>query len=449
MFIISLVGLISTLLFFIALGMFGLRGWSQYAYIQAGGAESQELESPSNWPIGAGVALVIVSIVVSILVNGMYYVEPTKVALRINTTNGNVESVAESGLKFTVPYIYEYIEYDRTVQTENFTKDPETAPGDVHRRIDVLDRNTRSIFLDLTIRWQVDPEDTNQIYNDFITIERLRNAVRETIRARVRSAFQTTGLATEDIATTNLNAIVEIATQLEDGDITVEEAQEMTELASGEENTSLFVIHDAILEDLIVTLEPLGVDPDSIEVLVRKPHLDPAFLQRVLEASTLIQQRVIEEQRGKSDLQVQENQTALQLEEERRNQEKQEIVNETNISRAEADAQANIIIAQGEADAERIRAQGEADAIQLVLGAYGDNETLIAIEAIRAINPNVQVWLAESGSNLIIPFSGMNGQNMMIPVTGDQAGEPIPMDGQEVVPLEEIPTEQAPPTEGG
>lgn len=136
--------------------------------------------------------------------------------------------------------------------------------------------------------------------------------------------------------------------ELVDQDIVSSSAKSASRKLGADTVTDRSVIEPAVREQLQTSLDE-KYGPDRVEiktVIINNIDFEDSYNQAIAQKSNAIQ-----------------------------DQQRQEILNQTNIDKAKADAEAERERARGEADAERIRAEGKADAAETIAKSI-TNETL-------------------------------------------------------------------------
>jgi prohibitin 2 len=152
-------------------------------------------------PVRGGIVLSVVGLVAGLLLSvvsqGVIVVEPQQVAVIFETVNGRLATPRDEGTHIVVPVLQEATIYDITKQTYEMSSNPNQGdqPGD--DAITARTQDGQQIDLDVTVIYQVDPENVNELYRNWqqrfttdLVVPTVRNIVRnEVARFDARSIY--------------------------------------------------------------------------------------------------------------------------------------------------------------------------------------------------------------------------------------------------------------------
>lgn len=379
----------------------------------------------------------------------LFYLEPNRLAVRfIPDAAPGQQTIAVEGAGLQERGIFDVIyTYDGLRQNTEFNR-MSAEPFDA---ITVRDQFNFAIGFDVNVEWEIVPSMTMYVYNEFgPEMGNIRNRVITTVRSVTRESFAELGISTDDFRSADLLSSDQLEQLgIEEGDaelnvdenVSTQEVQEAALRVIGEHwQARLNEALEGNIDEYLECIEASGNNTDECvdlytgvgvrvtEVLVRNPDFNDqweALVERANNARLETQAAFEENER---DLERERGQTAIRLEQEQRDSDAAAIQRQILIDDATAEAEALLIVANA-----------QAEAIQLEINAYGSAEMFIWAEAVRTLNPRIQLWLMDSETIPILPFTNGAGEGMMIPLTGDQALDVLPSDGETVVPLPDQP----------
>lgn len=375
----------------------------------------------------------------------LFYLEPNTLAVRFipNADEGETQyiSVSQSGLQdkgwFDVIYTY-----DATRQSLSFSQsvvDPQSPLS----AINVRDQYNFNIGFDVSVEWEIIPELTMRVFEtrgpgmgSASQENSITGHVVLAVRSITRQSFAELGISTDDFRSEDLLSPSELE------ELGVDAASNS---GSGEQSGALervsqhwFVRLNEALEgnasEYIACINAAGGNEQPCvytgagvrvtAVYVRNPSLNDqweALVERANNARLETQAALEESERN---LTMERGNTAVLLEQRSRSSQEAQIENRITIDRATAQAEAELIIARA-----------RAEAITLEIEAYGDPQLFVYAEMVRTLNPRIQLWILDSETVPILPFTS-NGSPYMIPLTGDSAGDILPIsEDDSLVPL--------------
>lgn len=306
--------------------------------------------SAQGRPVRGGILLaavgLIAGIVFTIISQGVVFVEPTQVAVVINTLTGAVEEPRRGGTHIVFPGVQSVATYYPITQQE-YTMAAATNEG-VIQGDDAVDARTsdgQQVTLDVTVLFRVIPDQANELYTAW-NQNYVNGFIRTTTRSIVREVVS--NYSAEDI-------YGEARTQLADD------------------------IRDVLFESF------QAQHLELTDLLVRDINFSESFTQS-------IEDKVVAEQQ------------ALQAEI-RVRQEQQEA--ERVRTRAAGARDAAIAEAEGEAQAIVLRAQAEAEALRLVSEQIAANPSLIQYLYVQNLSDNVNLALVPANSPFLFDFNSL------------------------------------------
>lgn len=327
---------------FSALALVGLLGF-------LGGVALIVLSASQGRPIRNGVLLAIVGIVFGLLFSsisqGIIIVEPTEVAVIVNTVNGELDpNPRRGGTHIIVPVIQQPFRYPLIQQTVSMDGEVNSMDnGEVVAR----SSDGQEVKLDVSVIYSVDPATVNTLHlkwqdrygAQFVTPQ-ARGIVRDAV----------SGFEADDIYAGGREALADTA------------AQRLRDRMATE---------GLVLSDLIIR--------------------DITFSEQYAEAIEQAQVAAQEAQRARLVVQQRE-QEAEQLRAE-----------------AAGERDAAITIAEGRAQATILQAQAQAEALRLVSEQIAANPMLIQYQYVQSLADNIRLALVPSNSPFLFDFNGVAG----------------------------------------
>lgn len=344
---------------FAALSLLGFLGF-------LGGVALIVLSSSQGRPIRNGIMLAVAGIVVGVLFSvisqGIIIVQPTEVAVVVNTLNGNLDPVARrGGTHLIVPVVQQPFIYPVVQQTVTMAGTISSADeGAVVARTS----DGQEVQLAVTVLYSVDPDNVNRLHlnwqnryeDDFVTPQ-TRGIVRDAV----------SGFEAAEIYSGGREALSQAAT-----------SRLRTRLAQD----------GLLLSDLIIR--------------------DITFSEQYAEA--IEQAQVAAQEAERARLVVQQRQ--------------QEAAQARAVAQGLADAE--VTRAQGEAQAIILRAQAEAEALALVSEVLAANPSLIQYQYVQRLADNIQIALVPSASPFLFDFSSLTQQLSETGDNGSVENTPAP-----------------------
>jgi prohibitin 2 len=301
-------------------------------------------------PVRGGVLLAVVGliggIVFTIIGQGVLFVEPTQVAVVVNTLSGAVEEPRRGGTHIVFPGVQSVATYYPITQQE-YTMSATGSEGALQGddAVEARTSDGQQVSLDVTVLFRVVPDQADDLYITW-SQNYINGFVRTTTRSIVREVVS--NYSAEDI-------YGEARTQLADD------------------------IRDVLRESFQSQYLELT------DLLVRDINFSESFTQS-------IEEKVVAEQQ------------ALQAEI-RVRQEQQEA--ERVRTRAAGARDAAIAQAEGEAQSIILRAQAEAEALRLVSEQIAANPSLIQYLYVQNLSDNVNIALVPSNSPFLFDFQSL------------------------------------------
>lgn len=338
-------GGLSSILNVIALAGFG---------IFLAGAVLAVLAASQGRPARGGVLLAILGLIggvlFSALAGGILIVQPTEVAVVVNTLNGTLEKPARTaGTSVIIPVVQQYYIYPLT--QNSYTMSGKPGEGQVQGNDSVAARTVdgQTVALDITVIYAVDPTKVNDLHVRWQTGYQ-DNFVRPTVRGLVRDVVS--GYKAEEIY--------------------------------GEKRTDMETDMQTRITDRFAQ-EGLTLT----DLLVRDITFSDQFTQSI-------------EDKQIADQQAQQAQLVVRQRE-----------NEADQARAVAAGQrdAAIAVAEGKAQATVLQAQAEAEALRLVSEQIAANPGLIQYLYVQNLSDNVRIITVPSNSPFLFDFNSLAQPN--------------------------------------
>lgn len=290
---------------------------------------------------------IIVGLVFSVISQGILIVEPTQVAVIVNTLTGDVEDTPRrGGTHVIVPIVQQPFLYPVVQQT--VAMDGSAVGGD-EGAVVARTSDGQEVQLDISVIYSVDPNQADTLhlawqtrYEDSFVVPQARSVVRDAV-----SGF---------------------------------EAAEI--YAGGRENLS-----ESAFARLSARLQRDGLVVSDL--LVRNITFSPQYAEAIEQAQVAAQ----ESERAR--LQVQR---ILQEAEQAR-------------AEAQGLRDADILRAEGEAQATVLQAQAQAEALRLVSEQIAANPSLIQYQYIQNLSDNVEMVLVPSNSPFLFDFASLGEAN--------------------------------------
>lgn len=300
-------------------------------------------------PVRAGVSLagigLVVGLLFSVISQGILIIEPTQVAVIVNTLNGNLETPRRAGTSIVVPVVQTYTLYP--ISQQEYTMAGTTNEGSISGNDAVQARTTdgQEVSLDITVLYNVNPENVNTVHLRWQSRYQ-DNFVRPTVRGIVREVVA--GYQAEQIYGTGRGEM---------------------ELSMQDQVRQRFEEEGLALTDL----------------LVRDITFSELFRQAIE------QKQIADQEAQQAELRVRQRES------------------EASQARAVAAGQrdAEIARAEGEAQAIVLRAQAEAEALRLVSEQIAANPSLIQYLYVQNLSDNVNIALVPADSPFLFDFNSL------------------------------------------
>lgn len=305
-------------------------------------------------PARGGVLLAVVGLlaglVFSVISQGILIVEPTQVAVVVNTINGTLEDPARgAGTSVVIPVVQQYYVYPITQQ--QYTMAGRELEGQV-RGNDAVQARTRDgqeISIDITVLYAVNPAKVNTVHTRWLNGYQ-DNFVRPTVRGIVRETVSGFG------------------------------AEEIYGLRRGEMETEM-------QQRLSVRFDEEGLT--LTDLLVRDISFSEQFRQAIE------QKQIADQEAQRAELQIRQRENeAAQLR-----------------AQAQGERDARIARAEGEAQSIILRAQAEAEALRLVSEQVAANPSLIQYLYVQNLSDNVNIALVPANSPFLFDFNSLAQPN--------------------------------------
>lgn len=314
------------------------------------GAGLAVVSASQGRPARGGVLLAVIGLVVGLLFSvvgqGLLIVEPTQVAVVVNTLTGQLEENARrAGTSIVVPVVNTYTIYP--INQQQYTMSGSENEG-AQRGNDAVQARTvdgQEVTLDVTVLYNVDANKVNTVHLRWGSGYQ-ENFVRPTVRALVRDVVS--GYRAEDIY----------------GILRAE-------------------MEDDMQARITVRFEEEGLA--LTDLLVRDINFSEQFRQAIEN------KQIADQEAQRAELQV------VQRE------------NEASQLRAQAAGQRDATIARAEGEAQSIvlRAQAEAEALRLVSEQIAANPTLIQYLYVQNLSDNVNIALVPSNTPFLFDFESL------------------------------------------
>ncbi len=328
---------------FAALSLLGFLGF-------LGGVALIVLSSSQGRPIRSGILLAVAGIIVGVLFSvisqGIVIVQPTEVAVVVNTLNGNLDPNARrGGTHLIVPVVQQPFLYPVVQQTVTMAGQISGADeGAVVARTS----DGQEVRLDVTVLYSGAPENVNRLpllwqrrYQDEFVTPQTRGIVRDAV-----SGFE--------------------AAQIYSG------GREALSEAATERLRRRMAQDGLVLSDMIIR--------------------DITFSEQYAQA--IEQAQVAAQEAERARLVVQQRQ--------------QEAAQARAVAQGQADAE--VTRAQGEAQAIVLRAEAEAQALALVSEVLALNPSLIQYQYVQRLADNISIALVPSASPFLFDLEGLTQQ---------------------------------------
>lgn len=293
------------------------------------------------------VAGIIIGLLFSVISQGILIVEPTQVAVIVNTLTGDVEETPRrGGTHIIVPIVQQPFLYPVVQQT--VAMDGESVGGD-EGAVVARTSDGQEVRLDVSVIYSIDPAQADRLHLSWQT--------------RYEEAF---------VVPTARSVVRDAVSGFEAADI----------YAGGRENLS-----SAAFQRLSARLERDGLIVSDL--LVRNITFSPQYAEAIEQAQVAAQ----ESERAR--LQVQR---ILQEAEQAR-------------AEAQGLRDADILRAEGQAQATVLQAQAQAEALRLVSEQIAANPALIQYQYIQNLSDNVRMVLVPSNSPFLFDFASLGEAN--------------------------------------
>jgi regulator of protease activity HflC (stomatin/prohibitin superfamily) len=314
-----------------------------------GGVALVVLAASQGRPIRNGVLLAIVGVLVGVIFSavsqGIIIVEPTEVAVIVNTVNGELDpNPRRGGTHIIVPVVQQPFNYPLVQQTVSMDGEANASDsGEVVAR----SSDGQEVRLDVSVIYSVDPATVNTLHLNWQD-RYAEQFVTPQARGIVRDAVS--GFEADDIYAGGREALADTA---------------------AERLRARMASEGLILSDLIIR--------------------DITFSAQYAEAIEQAQVAAQEAQRARLVVQ-QRQQEAEQLRAE-----------------AAGERDAAITIAEGQAQATILQARAEAEALRLVSEQIAANPLLVQYQYIQSLADNIRLALVPSDSPFLFDFNSVAG----------------------------------------
>jgi regulator of protease activity HflC (stomatin/prohibitin superfamily) len=332
-----------------------------------GGIALVVLASSQGRPVRNGVMLAVVGILAGVIFSavgqGILIVQPTEVAVVVNTLNGQLDTVPRrGGTHVILPVVQQSFSYP--LQQQTVSMDARQGAGD-EGEVVARSSDGQEVRLDVSVIYSVDPANVNILHlnwqnrypNQFV-IPQARGIVRDAV----------SGFEAADI------------------------------YAGGREALS-----DTAAERLRVRLSQDGLMLSDL--IIRNITFSAQYADAIEQAQVAAQ----EAQRARLVVQ-QRQQEAEQLRVQAQGQ------RDAEITRAEGQAQATVL-----------QARAEAEALRLVSEQIAANPTLIQYQYIQTLADNIRLALVPSNSPFLFDFESIAANPDFVAPAVPESSEVIPM----------------------
>lgn len=314
-----------------------------------GGVALVVMAASQGRPVRSGILLagvgVIVGVLFSALSQGILIVQPTEVAVVVNTLNGELDpNPRRGGTHIVVPVVQQPFQYPLVQQTVTMTGSTNSSDsgGVVARSSD-----GQEVRLDITVIYSVDPANVNTLhlnwqsrYPDEFVVPQARGILRDTV----------SGYEAADIYAGGREALSQAASER---------------------------LRNRLAQDGLALSDMIIRDITFSEQYAQAIEQAQVANQEAQRARLVVQQR-----------QQEAEQLRVQAEGER----------DAAISRAEGQAQSTIL-----------QARAEAEALRLVSEQIAANPLLIQFQYIQTLGDNIRLALVPSNSPFLFDFASIAG----------------------------------------
>lgn len=314
-----------------------------------GGIALVVMSASQGRPVRSGISLagigLVVGVLFSVISQGILIIEPTQVAVIVNTLTGNLEEPRRAGTSIVIPVVQTYTVYP--ISQQEYTMAGATNEGSVSGNDAVQARTTdgQEVSLDITVLYNVNPVEVNTVHLRWQSRYQ-DNFVRPTVRGIVREV------------------------------VAGYQAEQIYGIGRGEMELAM---QDSVRE----RFEEEGLS--LTDLLVRDITFSELFRQAIE------QKQIADQEAQQAELRV------VQRE------------NEAAQARAVAAGQrdSEIARAEGEAQAIVLRAQAEAEALRLVSEQIAANPSLIQYLYVQNLSDNVNIALVPANSPFLFDFNSL------------------------------------------
>ncbi len=331
------------------LGGIGLLGFVLFI----AGAALAVVASSQGRPARNGVLLAVAGLVIGILFSiigqGILIVQPTEVAVVINTLTGQFENPRNAGTSVVIPIVDTYYIYPISQQQYTMSGTPGEGAQEGNDAVAAITVDGQNVSLDITVLYSVNPAKVNELHQRWQTGYQ-DNFVRPTVRGLVRDIVS--GYKAEDIfgaKRTEMQSAMETET-----------AQRFD--AEGLTLTSLLV-RDIVFSD------------QFRQAIENKQAAD----QQAQQAALVVIQRQHEADQARA------------------------------VAAGQRDAE--IAQAQGDAQATILKAQAQAQALELVSQQIAANPSLIQYLYVTNLSSHINLALVPSNSPFLFDFNSLATPN--------------------------------------
>lgn len=139
----------------------------------------------------AGIGLVI-GVLFSVIGQGLIFVEPTRVAIVINTFNGTVQPPLTGGLHIVTPLVQQVANtYDITQRNFTMSANPEEGSRTGFDAVQANTKDGQTVSMDVTVLYRVIPTEADDLYRTWGTQDFEEGLMRPLTRSVVRDVVST------------------------------------------------------------------------------------------------------------------------------------------------------------------------------------------------------------------------------------------------------------------
>ncbi len=322
------------------------------AYVVARAARGRPMRGGAGYVVG----LMVFALAVTVLAEGLVFIQPEERGVVISTRVGGLRPDAlQPGLHWIIPFAENVIEYPISKQTYTMSIAPTEGQVLGDDSVEARTADGQVVFVDASIIFGIDPKEVISVHINWQDTY-ADGLVRTTARGIIRDGVAQFGI--EEVYSTRRLDLTEFI---------------RAELEQKLEDNGL-ILYDLILRNIAFS-----------------PEYAASVEQKQVAEQQAEQARFVVDQRRQEAEQARQQAQGLA---------------DARVIQAQGEAEAIVIQAQAQAEARLIQARAEAEALRLLGEALAANPDVLILQWIEKIAPNISVILLPSENPFLLPLPG-------------------------------------------